>query len=165
MKYSLRSLFVVVTLAGVLSFFGYLFTRDFFVYERLDCGKGRFVELLDPNEWCDNGGPRHFRFSGMRSTGPPSFVMCACSDRPKTVVIYVEGGDLVGLARESSRDEIEIMIDFKTGQFWPESWHRKIDDNARAMLARLRRNKPQIWLRITYDGELEKPSVSAGTAP
>lgn len=157
MKYSLRSLFVVVTLAGFASYLGYLVTRPYYVTHCVDCGKGRWIEILRPNGFCDQGGPVHFRFSGMHSPeSPPTFSIWGCGECPQVVLVAAEKGDLVAIARSTSSDEIFIMVDFQTGAYWPDSAEHKVNDLARNMLVRLRKERGKLWLKNTYDHELTK---------
>src|SRR5688500_4641783 len=96
-RYSLRSLFVVVTIAAAASWVTYLVMRPYWVLSRIDCGNGRWVELLEPNEFCDQGGPVHFRYSGFKGAEPPSFAMWGCGSRPPGKLISAENGDLVAV--------------------------------------------------------------------
>ena len=160
-QFSLGNLMVVVTLAAVLSFFGYLVTREFFVYKRIDCGEGRLVELLRPNDlnlnFSEGGRPRYFRFSGMPSEQPVDFFFTIGDFHSPIRLVSAEGGNLVGITDDEFGEELDIIIDFRTCAYWPKGSDRDVDDDARDMLARLRQSNSKLWLRHTYDGELAMP--------
>jgi len=157
-SFSLWSLLALVSAAGPVFYAGYSLTRPFFVVERVNCGGGRYVELLRPNGFCDKAGSVHYRFSGMKDyDSPPSFTIWGCGYDPKIAVIAAEQGNLVAIATADEPDEIHILIDFAAGTSWPRSWSGKVDALPRDMLARLRRERGELWLANTDNGELTKP--------
>jgi len=157
-QFSLRSLLIFMLAAGVFCWAAYLLNRPFVTVARINCGQGRHVELLRPNKFCDYASPIHFRFTGMKPRAvPPSFAMWGCGDPPDLIVMPVSRGDLVALANTRFPDEIFVLIDFKTGAYWPESWNREVTPQAESMLAVLRQRDSNIWLERTYDSRLTKP--------
>lgn len=155
-RFSLRTLFIVVTLAALASYVGYLLTRPYWVIMRVDCGNGRWIELLEPNGFRDGSGPVHYQFSDMKLAEPPAFEVWGCGALPPIQVVTAEGGELVALA---TADELHVVVDFKSGLSWPPNYSRKVDDNVRRMLGRLRRERSELWLWSTFDGELTKPDL------
>lgn len=157
-QFSLRSLFIFMTLAGILCWIAYLVTRPFHTIARVNCGSGRYVELLRPNEFCDVGGPLHFRFTGMKKgPTPPSFVLWGCGDTPELVVLHGVREDIVALALANARVEVLIAIDFKSGSYWPDDWHRKVTTQGESMLQSVRAQHGEVWLWSTYDSRFSNP--------
>jgi hypothetical protein len=94
-------------------------TRSFYVEQRINCGGGRYIEILRPNEFCDEASRVYYQFTGMKDGGiPPSFNVRGCGGYA-TRVWKSEDGDVVGIATDLSPDEIEILVDFKAGNSWP----------------------------------------------
>jgi len=157
-QFSLKSLLIFMLLAGVFCWFAYLWNRPFVTVGRVNCGQGRYVELLRPNRFCDYASPVHYRFTGMKPRAePPSFAMYGCGHPPDLIVMPVSRGELVALASSSFPDEVYILIDFKTGAYWPESCNREVTPQAESMLAVLRQRDSNTWLERTYDSRLTKP--------
>lgn len=159
-RFSLKSLFVAVTLAAIASFVLYFLTRDHFLICRLDCGNARRIELLAPNRFCDQGEPVYYRFSGMASGEPIYFSVWGCGSNRTPKLFRAENGNLIGVATFWP-DQLDIIVDFKARLSWPpRADHgnaREVNDEVRNMLERLPRENGQLWLSNTYDGELEKP--------
>jgi hypothetical protein len=157
-QFRLFTLLAVLTVVGPVVYLVYSLTRPYFVYDRIDCGGGRYVALLMRNEFCDVAAPAYYRVSGMpHREAPPSFAMRGCGDSTPMVMRTADGGNIVALASADFDDEILILIDFRQRQAWPPTWSREVDDTARRMLERLRAEHGELWLYRTYDNELTKP--------
>ena len=155
-RFSLRTLFGAVTLAAVVRYAGYLMAKPHYVVKRFDCGPGQWIELLAPNQFCERGETIRYRFTGMRPAAPRAFDMWKCGKRPAMRLVTAEKGRLVGIASGESHDELHIMVDFKAGRGWPAHGGLIVDEHARDMLNRLRREQGDLWLFQSSDGELTK---------
>jgi hypothetical protein len=93
---------------------------------------------------------------------PRGFAIWACGDYSKLRgnVLKAEGGTLVGVPSLYFPEDIAILVDFSNRVSWPDSWHREVNDDARDMLRRLRREHPDVWLSNTSDHELTRPRTS-----
>jgi hypothetical protein len=157
-QFSLRSLMIFMAIAGVLCWITYLATRPFVTLARLDCGQGRHVELLRPNEFCDLASPLHFRFTGMANPErPPSCCYWGCGYDSAFVVVQGASADIIGVAPATSPDELLLLIDFKTREYWPRDLGRDVTPEAGELLESIRGKKKEIWLDSTYDSRLTKP--------
>ena len=159
MQFSLRTLLIFITLAGVLCWVAYLVTRPYLTEARVSCGNGRYVELLRPNEFfCDQSGPLHFRFTGMaHPEHPPFCCFWPCGYDPGFVGVPGASANVIGVASANNSDEFLLMIDFKTGAHWPNGRDRNVTPEAERMLESLRGRNSQTWLWSTYDGRFTKP--------
>lgn len=160
MRFSLRTLFIVVTLSAVASFIGYLATRPFNVIKRIDCGSGRWIELLSPNEFCDQGGPVHYRYAGMPAgKSPPYFCIWSCGyeETHGLTLVAAESGNLVAVVSGNLENEVFLLVDFAARESWPTTDGREVDEPCRDMVCRLRKEHGDLWLWSTDDGELTKP--------
>jgi hypothetical protein len=156
-QFSLWTLLVAITLTGPIVLLVYGCTRPFYIEQRIDCGGGRYVTILRPNEFCDNASRVYYQITGMKDGGiSRSFDVWGCGIT-KTRVWKSDDGDVIGIAAEFAPDEIEILVDFKTGESWPADWDRQVDAGARDMLSQLNATNGPLWLSNTYDGELTKP--------
>lgn len=158
MQFSLKSLLIFMAVASVLCWLGYSLTRPFFTLARVDCGPGRYVELLASNDFCDRSGPLHYRFTGMENPQQPPFcTYWGCGYNPGFVVVQGASADVVGIASAGLPDEMLLVVDFKSKAHWPQDRSREVTSEAEGLLESLRAQHPETWLFSTYDGRLTKP--------
>jgi hypothetical protein len=154
-KFLLQASLIFILL---VCFGAYFITPPYHVVSRIDCGEGRYVELLRPNRFCDVGGPIHFRFSGMTpAVAMPSVAIWDCGDTPELVVLPGIHRDIIAWALADGRHELLMAVDFGSAKYWPDDWHRRITTEAELMLGSVRAQQGQVWLRRTYDGRFTKP--------
>lgn len=157
-QFSLWSLLAAVSVCGPCVFVLVQCSQPFWVYERLHCGPGRYVEILRPREFCDQAQFVNYRVPGITDRDkPPRFSVWSCGSSPQMIVIHAAGGDVVGIADADHPDELAILVDFKSRVAWPPTWSGKVNPDARRMLNLLRDEHGELWLKDTEDGELTKP--------
>jgi hypothetical protein len=127
-------LLLLVTLTGPIVFLIYGCTRPYYVSQRIDCGGGRYIEILRPNEFCDNAEPVSYRFTGMKNwDNPVQFAYWPCGYIPAIRVWKSDDGEIAGIAYEGSARALKILVDFESGESWPAN-----PNAAEEMLDRLR---------------------------
>lgn len=161
LQFRLVTLLLQVTVVGPCFYLTYSYSGPYVVLQRIDCGRGRYLEVLRPNEFfCDRAEPVYYRVSGIaHGDSPPGFAYWSCGWRPTIGVMTADGDEIAAAYDEESSDELLILVDFKKGRTWPATNARKVDEYAREMLKRLRLEHGDSWLQTTYDHELTKPRL------
>ncbi|MCU0877852.1 MAG: hypothetical protein MUF06_08725 [Pirellulaceae bacterium] len=70
-QFSLWTLLVAITLNGPIVLVIYGCTQPFYVTEQIDCGGGRYIEILRPNDFCEKGESVFYRFTAMKNWENP----------------------------------------------------------------------------------------------
>ena len=154
MRFAVKAAAALSLAVACCGFIVWLFTRPYWTVQRVDCGNGRMVTLLRPNELCDVGGPVHFDLPDITPGNPPAFAMWSCGSDPDLVCRQLASSETVVLVDSHSESHVYIMIDYQTGWYWPSTWHRKVTDKAKTQLADVQAEFPEMWLADTYDGSL-----------
>jgi hypothetical protein len=119
-QFSLWTLLLLVTLTGPIVFLIYSCTRPQYVSQRIDCGDGRYIEILRQNEFCGKGEWVYYRFPGMTNwDNPVQFSTWNCGSDPELRVWKSDDGEIAGIAYEGSAGALKILVDFESGESWP----------------------------------------------
>ncbi|MAG93252.1 MAG: hypothetical protein CMJ48_05830 [Planctomycetaceae bacterium] len=151
MRSFLRFLLVVVPFVSFVLWVGYMGSRPFYAEATTDCGDGRTVTLLRPNELCDRAGPVHFTFDGIQSPEPPSFMLLECGEVPHLRARITDDGSIAMLVGAETQSTVFIIADFTTGWSWPTASNRQTGPTVEEMVSRLEREFGEFEV-LLYEG-------------